>query len=126
MAHHNVDIHIQTFTDPNGRSDNRVAVVSPSSFEFMDGDTVTFTSVSAEDIQVWFPKVWYEPPSNLDLPATTRVFDVPKKGSGAELVLKVDGKLIPKTDKYVPYQVYCGTINEFAVGDSPPKMKLEP
>lgn len=130
MAHHTVKIHVHTFKNDDGSGENNIAVVSPAIFDFMDKDTVEFTC-EAEDVNVWFPKVWYDvvecvPPDGGSTDIVTREFKVPKKGASTKLVLQVDGKSIPPTEKMVPYQVYCGTINEFAVGDSPPKMVLKP
>jgi hypothetical protein len=149
MAHHVVQVHIHTFPGKNGADDNTVAVVAPASFDFMDGDTVEFTC-EADDVSVWFPKVWYsavsltvggelmeleavaggevavETPAMAATAGPRREFAVPRAGQAAQLVLKVDADMIPKGNKLVPYQVYCGSINEFAVGDSPPKMVLKP
>lgn len=141
MSHHviKIDIH-ETRSDDTNHPDNQVGVVAPAEFKIHRGDTVEFQS-NHPGVEIWFPRVWWtNVTTKKDDGRPLNEFAVPTSGEES-LVLEVDEDLVrattlPGVTKVTPetvvrqktifYQVYCSTINEFGVGESPPKMILEP
>ena len=118
-----VQIYIYEGSNTQNTNDkNNVAVVVPAAVDMRylaAGEKVRFENCTGTDgVQIWFPRKWY-------VEETAQFFTL---ASGASKDLQVDPGHVGKdaTEQSFQYQVYCGAINEFAVGDSPPKMDVPP
>ena len=141
MEHHvvTIDIH-ETRSNDAEHPDNQVGVVAPAEFKIRRGDTVEFRS-DHPGVEIWFPRIWWtnvvakkedgRPLNEFAVPTSADerlVFELDEDRTRSTPLPGVK-KVTPETivrQKTIFYQVYCATINEFAVGESPPKMILEP
>ena len=121
---HQVDIFVEEKKNTNNSAIvNNVAMVVPAA-NLIPTDQgkveITLKGPNSTDVVVWFPEPWF-------------TYDGGGKTAANPLTIKANEKVVLVVDpaktggnKIRPYQVWAKNINEFAVGDSPPKMVLDP
>lgn len=119
-----IDILVETKKNSaNGAVTNNVAMVVPATTLIPTNQgalEIVFRAPPTTDVVAWFPEPWfskYADGTAADNPMTIK--------AGQKVTVVVDTKLTGG-NKIRPYKVWAKNINEFAVGDSPPKMVLDP
>ena len=110
QADHKVKIKI---TSVGKKQEVRVA---PPRIHAKPGQRVRFENVTGDALTLMFPLPWFEGPMTVPVAAD-------------QTHVEIDIKQKPNRDdcgKDVPYQIYCLATNDYAVGESPPKMKVDP
>ena len=121
MYNPTVEIHIRRIEAEDGI--NAVGIVVPAMLKNIDDkDSVRFVNCTHEDpqgVQVWLPVECYEEGET--------ILELPNVGDEKTIHItrkKVDHRGKVDAEEEVMYKVWCERIREFAVGNSPPKMKI--
>lgn len=100
----------------HGRGKRKVALADPPLLEVLSGQSVEFTHNAAGEVTLMFPRVFFE---------EGQYFLLEEGRSSITLKVRNDLPLGDRKRK-IPYQVYFSEGNVFAIGESPPKMIVDP
>ena len=114
---------------------NHVAIVVPASARIpsADGTLIRFHNRTDVRVSIWNPRPWYKDVVDSSTGEQRKLgADLPllELEPGETITVQVDGaRGAPSSsddDRERQFRVFVHGINEFAIGDSPPKMKLDP
>lgn len=114
---------------------NYVAVVVPASAKISSehGTEVRYSNGTGVKVGIWHPRPWYQDTGDSSIHGTGNVDtsgQLIELADGEVVTLRVDESRAVSSglndDRARQFRVFVHGINEFAIGDSPPKMNLDP